>query len=67
MRKIDKIIEGLQIFAKHKEALVEAQHDAIYAGPVGSGVGEISSDDEKRLKELGWFFDDSVDSWATFT
>lgn len=67
MRKIDKIIEGLQIFAKYDEALVEAQHDTLYAGPVGASAGEILGADEKRLKELGWFFDDSVDSWATFT
>jgi hypothetical protein len=59
------LIDGLQILMKHGAINVEGQHDIIFAGP---GIDwELSKDEQAKLEELGWHFDEETDSWAMFT
>lgn len=60
---IERVIAGLQIFAKYKGAMLDAQHDTLYAGC--SDDSSISKEDQDRLKELDWFVGD--DGWQHFT
>jgi len=64
MATINQVLEGLKIFAKYggDEYLVAAEHDVIFAGP----WEPLSEEDNKRLEELGWHFDEYADSWAKF-
>ena len=58
---IKKIAEGLTILAKYEDAMMDAQHDTIYAGAEGA-----SEEDVKLLSELGWSREDDS-SWMCFT
>lgn len=64
MDKVGAIIEGLQIFKKYGKVDTAAEHDEIYAGPAG-GVG--NKEDLKRLAQLGWHYNRSLDTWTIFT
>ena len=67
MSNAERVMKGLQIFLKYDtEADVCAEHDIIYAG-VGRKVQEnLSPEDQKELKNLGWHFDKESESWAKF-
>lgn len=77
MANIRSVVEGLTIIARTGEiprglaeqgetdgmtGYISAEHDIIYAPPCEPTEEEII-----RLKELGWFWCDEVDSWAIFT
>lgn len=66
MADAKKIIEGLSIMQKHGLSVeVDAQHDVLYAGP---GIdGELTDEEQKKLEELGWHWDEEFDCWAIFT
>ena len=60
--------EGIQILDKYIDDTAyatSATHDVLYAGP--EAIDKISDEDKKRLEELGWGFDDEVDSYYAFT
>ena len=77
MASIRDVIEGLEILAKTAEVpiflaeqgltdrlrahLGGASHNVIW----GPGA-DPSEEDEARLDELGWHFDDEADCWARF-
>ena len=59
-----KIYEGLGILLKYApNGSCDAQHDELFAeGPRG-----VSEEDAVKLAELGWRWDQQIDSWAKFT
>jgi hypothetical protein len=63
LTSIEQVIAGLQIFTKYKGAMLDAQHDTIYAGCADDA--SISKEDQDRLKELDWFV--SSEGWQKFT
>jgi hypothetical protein len=65
VRKIERIIAGLQIFAKipGPGLFVQAQHDVLYGAPPNV---EISDEDKAKLEELGWHHDPN-EGWRIFT
>ena len=65
MASTKDVIEGLVILMKHGAATVEAQHDILFAGPDFDDA--LTKEEEAKLKELGWHFDEETDSWAKFT
>lgn len=59
---MNQILAGLQIIAKYDEDFnMCAEHDQIFAGV----DIEMSEEDQKVMKELGWFW--SEESWSHFT
>jgi len=61
-RNIDRVIAGLQIFAKHPGAAMNADHDEIYAG-----AGEAITEEERAaLLADGWRWDTQNECWAKF-
>jgi len=63
--KVSKIIEGLQIIQKSKEAQeddyhLRAEHDEIWSGDL---EWEMSEADKNRMKELGWEADEAANGW----
>lgn len=63
MSSLQNIIAGLQIFDKYNGD-VSAEHDVIYAGCMTNN--EISQEDQDKLSELGWKFNDGLESWYHF-
>lgn len=61
--------KGIEVLSKYVDdenrSALSAHHDQIYAGP--DVADKISDEDKKRLEELGWGFDDEVDSYYAFT
>jgi len=62
---IQKIIEGLQIFAKY-DFDVSAEHDVIYASENTIHNEQISEDDKQKLRELDWGFSAEDEHWYYF-
>lgn len=58
--RLDKIIAGLLILKKYGEDFA-AEHDIIYAG---GDPADVTPEDAAVLDELGWFHDESADSYA---
>ncbi len=61
---LGKIIEGIQIIARHAQSddyCVQAEHDQIWCG--GYDL-PLTDDEKKRMEELGWFEADG--SWSAF-
>jgi hypothetical protein len=58
------VIAGLEIFARHGEREVSAEHDVLYAGP--STKDALSDVERDTLRLANWFWDEEVDSWAIF-
>lgn len=61
---LGKIIEGMQIIARHAKAdsyCVQAEHDQIWCGAYDL---PLSDDEKKRMEDLGWF--EAEDSWSAF-
>lgn len=68
MATINRIIAGLQIFAKYgggDRYSVQAEHDVIYSGPE-EGMA-MTEEDKAALDKIGWHFDDTTDCWQVFT
>ena len=60
------IHEGLTILLRYDpEGDFSAEHDEVYAG--GGHPDEMEPDDVAKLLELGWRWDESMDSWVCFT
>lgn len=60
------LIEALQIFLKYKnkEWPTHCGHDELMI--VDITKKEVSIEDQKRLKELGFFWSDSDECWKSF-
>jgi hypothetical protein len=70
-RTIRGLIEGLEILSKYMEYgsdqdAFDFQHDVMYAGP-SFAASEMSDEDRVRLGELGWSWDDELDSWRKWS
>jgi hypothetical protein len=63
---MDDLIEALQIFRKYKneEWPTNCSHDQLAI--MGVTKEEVSTDDAKRLEELGFLWDESDDVWISF-
>jgi len=61
MANVSEVMQGLQVISKYSDDIC-AEHDCIYAGP---GV-KVSKDDQAKLEELGWHWDNEAGSWARF-
>jgi hypothetical protein len=62
--QIGKIVEGMQIIARHVPAdayCMQAEHDQIWCGAYDLPLTE---DEKKRMEDLGWF--EAEDSWSAF-
>lgn len=68
MTTFQKILEGLKIFESYLDAKnpgsVAAEHDEIYV--IGAHQDAIGGDDRKKLKAMGWSWDDKFDAWHRF-
>jgi hypothetical protein len=67
--RLTRLIEGMTLLASKGDVQrwdIAAEHDELFAdGP--EPTDEAWTEDElRRLLTLGWFWDDEVDSWATF-
>ncbi len=63
LSRLGRIAAGIQIVLKYEKDAdgdMTAEHDQVW---IGAGV-EVSKEDEKTLRELGWFPD--VESWSHF-
>ena len=60
------LIEALNIFLKYKDAFspTHCEHDVMLV--VGIEKDAVSEADVKRLDELGFFWSDEYDGWASF-
>jgi hypothetical protein len=65
MPKYSDLVSALQIFisAHGDQMLGGADHDILY-GP-DSNI-ELTDPQREELEKLGWFIDDSMDSWVKF-
>lgn len=62
-KRIQRIIEGLQILAKYDpDTDITANEEELW---VGAGV-KPKDEDRKRLNYLGWHEDDDVESWRHY-
>lgn len=60
-----RIYDGLTILLKYDpEGDCAAEHDVLYAG--GGDPKEMSPEDLAKLDELGWHWDEDLDSWAHY-
>ena len=62
MTVLEKIMEGLDILRVAGATELQPGHDQIWVGYV-----DYSDELLAELEPLGWFYDDSVDSWSHFT
>jgi hypothetical protein len=60
------LIEALQIFCKYKDLgwPTACEHDILMI--MGVTKDEVSAEDQTRLDELGFFWEDSDECWASF-
>ena len=63
---MNDLIKALQIFAKYKDVYEPTccEHDILLV--VGIQQHTVSADDAKALDDLGFFWSDEYDSWASF-
>jgi hypothetical protein len=61
-----KLIEALQIFVKYKDEScpTHCEHDILMIA--GITQDEVSEEDKKKLDELGFFWSNENDCWASF-
>lgn len=60
-----RIYDGLMILLKYEpDGDCAAEHDVFYAGSIDPK--EITPEDLKALETLGWFYDNTLESWLTF-
>ena len=65
MGNAERVAKGLLIFLKYDpDSDVCAEHDIIYAGVGRKVQDEITPEDQKELKNLGWFYEKDYESWA---
>ena len=62
-----KVMEGISIIMRYEpNSEFAASHDEIwFGGP--TAYAKMSQDEHKRLRELGWMWVASYDSWRHFT
>jgi hypothetical protein len=66
MATMKQMAAGLTILMKYDpEGSCSAEHDILYAGP--DEQGKVSEEDQKKLEDLGWHWDEQFDCWARFT
>lgn len=63
---MEQLIEALQIFLKYhnEEWPTHCEHDTLMI--MGISEEEVSAEDRVRLDELGFFWSDSYDCWASY-
>lgn len=61
-----KIHEGLGILLKYGNGDIAAEHDEIWAGHRNATPDKMEKADVKRLKALGWAYEDDM-GWRHFT
>lgn len=63
---MDELIEALQIFRKYKNERwpTNCQHDVFYIMAVTKD--EIPEVEQRRLKELGFLWNDTEEVWQSF-
>jgi hypothetical protein len=62
-----KLIEALQIFAKYRDLdyPTHCEHDVLHI--MGVTLGEVSTEDQARLTELGFFWsEEDGGAWISF-
>jgi len=59
---VQRVAKGLEIINRYPHPSVSAEHDVIYAGCSRSLEGE----DLVSMEQLGWDFDEELDSWRFF-
>lgn len=61
-----KLIEALQIFLKYKDINYPTicVHDTLIV--VGFEENEITKEDKEKLDELGFFWSEEFENWASF-
>jgi hypothetical protein len=63
---MDKLIEALNIFLKYQnhQFPTHCEHDILLV--VGISRDSISKEDCQKLDELGFFWSDEYESWASY-
>jgi hypothetical protein len=61
--KLQCVLDGLTIFARHGGTDVNAVYDQFFAGP--GDDAELTAEELAALEADGWFEDE--DGWAVFT
>ena len=58
------LIEALTIFRKYADPHYPfvCEHDLLYV----HGIGRMSDEDEKRVGELGFHWDEDIECWASY-
>jgi len=62
------LIEALTILMKYGDAYAptHCEHDILAVAGIGVEQGVVSSEDAKRLDELGFYWDGEYECWASF-
>ena len=65
LSKGEKVMYGLMIIHSYESDIeVSEAHDTFYAGGKKEGINPNMSDQDKKLMDrLGWFVNDSYESW----
>ena len=67
MADMNRIIEGLKmlqtVVPMHKQ-YCSAEHDIIYAG---GRLDDLTPEQVDTLNDYGWYWDEDLESWYTFT
>jgi flagellin-specific chaperone FliS len=67
LSKAEKIFEGLEIILHYEpNAETAAEHDVFYCGSIDTW-NRMSDEHKKKIKNLGWMKDESVDSLRIYT
>jgi hypothetical protein len=68
MATIAQLVGGLEILQEFNPGgIVSAEHDVIYAHGPDPDEDKISKKDKRKLKNLGWYWDEKFQCWAHFT
>jgi hypothetical protein len=67
LSKAEKIFDGMEIILHYEpNAETAAEHDVFYCGSLDTW-NRMSDEHKKKLKQLGWTTDKSVDSLRIYT
>ncbi len=66
--KIHALVAGLHVLMKydpHGDLNICTGHDELHAG--GPAPNDLAGEDQAKLIELGWRWDETHESWSKFT
>lgn len=71
MNIFDMLSKGFSIISTYAtiyNRYIAAEHDIIYAGSDKGEANPIDmySEDLKQMDELGWFWDESLETWCNY-